>query len=157
MVGGAVPEYRLPWSIFEKDLQPLEALGVMFHYGRAAGQDFTLADLRNDGFDKVLILVGAQRSKMLGLDNEDSAGVIDALAFLRQARDEHTADIGERIGVVGAGDTAMDCVRTARRLGFEEVRILYRRTEAEMPGGRKDRQLAREEGASEEALTVDND
>ncbi|MBT8106635.1 MAG: FAD-dependent oxidoreductase, partial [Gammaproteobacteria bacterium] len=138
MVGGAVPEYRLPWSAFKKDLQPLQALGVVFHYGKAAGQDFTLADLRNDGFDKILVLVGAQRSKMLGLDNEESVGVIDALAFLRQARDEHSADIGERIGVIGAGDTAMDCARVAKRLSNGDVTLIYRRTIDQMPADREE-------------------
>ncbi|MBT8106913.1 MAG: FAD-dependent oxidoreductase, partial [Gammaproteobacteria bacterium] len=146
MVGGAVPEYRLPWNVFEKDLQPLEALGVTFHYGVAAGPDFTLADLKDGGFDKVLVLVGAQRSKMLGLDNEDSAGVIDALAFLRQARDEHAADIGKRIAVIGAGDTAMDCARVAKRLSKGDVTLVYRRTIDQMPADREEVKHLLEEG-----------
>ncbi|MEJ2128277.1 MAG: putative selenate reductase subunit YgfK [Woeseiaceae bacterium] len=146
MVGGAVPEYRLPWSVFEKDLQPLEARGVVFHYGKTAGRDFTLTDLRNDGFEKILVLVGAQRSKMLGLDNEDSAGVIDALAFLRQARDEQPVDIGERIGVIGAGDTAMDCARVAKRLSNGDVKLVYRRTIDQMPADRDEIKHLLEEG-----------
>jgi putative selenate reductase len=146
MVGGAVPEYRLPWSVFEKDLQPLEALGVVLHYGKAAGTDFTLTDLRNDGFDKILIMVGAQRSKMLGLDDEDSAGVIDALTFLRQARDEQAVDIGQRIGVIGAGDTAMDCARVAKRLSKGDVTLVYRRTVDQMPADREEIKHLLEEG-----------
>ncbi len=146
MVGGAVPEYRLPWSVFEKDLQPIESLGVVFHYGKAAGQDFTLTDLRNDGFDKILILVGAQRSKMLGLENEDSKGVIDALAFLRQARDEQAPNVGERIGVIGAGDTAMDCARVAKRLSKGDVTLVYRRTVDQMPADREEVKHLLEEG-----------
>ena len=162
MVGGAVPEYRLPWNIFEKDLQPLEALGVVFHYGKAAGRDFTLTDLTRDGFDKVLILVGAQRSKMLGLDDEDSAGVIDALAFLRQARDEETTDIGKRIGVIGAGDTAMDCARVAKRLSGGDVTLVYRRTIDQMPADREEVKHLLEEGievvelCKPQALRVDD-
>ena len=146
MVGGAVPEYRLPWTIFEKDLRPLEALGVVFHYGKVAGLDFTLKDLRNDGFDKIVILVGAQRSKMLGFEDEDSAGVIDALAFLRQARDEHPVDIGERIAVIGAGDTAMDCARVAKRLSRGDVTLVYRRTVDQMPADREEVRHLLEEG-----------
>jgi putative selenate reductase len=146
MVGGAVPAYRLPWSVFEKDLQPLEALGVVFHYGKTAGVDFTLSDLRNDGFDRILILVGAQRSKKLGLDNEDSAGVIDALAFLRQARDQHPLDIGKRIAVIGAGDTAMDCARVAKRLSQGDVTLVYRRTVDQMPADREEVRHLLEEG-----------
>ena len=146
MVGGAVPEYRLPWSVFEKDLQPLEALGVVFHYGKTAGRDFTLADLKNDGFDKILILVGAQRSKMLGLDNEHSSGVLDALAFLRQAREEQSVDVGKRAAVIGAGDTAMDCARVARRLSNGDVSLVYRRTVDQMPADREEIRHLLEEG-----------
>ena len=146
MVGGAVPEYRLPWRVFEKDLQPLEALGVVFHYGKAAGRDFTLADLRNDGFDRILILVGAQRSKMLGLDNEESAGVIDALAFLRQAREEQSVNVGKRAAVIGAGDTAMDCARVAKRLSNGDVTLVYRRTVDQMPADREEIKHLLEEG-----------
>ncbi|MDJ0698744.1 MAG: putative selenate reductase subunit YgfK [Woeseiaceae bacterium] len=162
MVGGAVPEYRLPWSVFEKDLQPLEALGVVFHYGKSAGKDFTLADLRNDGFDRILILVGAQRSKMLGLEGEDSRGVIDALAFLRQARNEQTVDIGKRVGVIGAGDTAMDCARVAKRLSNGDVTLVYRRTVDQMPADREEIKHLLEEGidvvelCKPQALTVDD-
>jgi putative selenate reductase len=162
MVGGVVPEYRLPWSAFEKDLQPLAALGVVMHYGKAAGRDFTLADLRDDGFEKILILVGAQRSKMLGLDHEDSAGVIDALAFLRRARDEQNLDIGQRVGVIGAGDTAMDCARVARRLSKGEVTLVYRRTIDQMPADREEIKHLLEEGtevvelSKPQALRVEN-
>ena len=146
MVGGVVPEYRLPWSSFEKDLEPLEALGVAFHYGKAAGRDFTLADLKNDGFDKILVLVGAQAGKTLGLEHEDSDGVIDALAFLREAREEHKADIGKRIGVIGAGDTAMDCARVARRLSKGDITLVYRRTVDQMPADREEIKHLLEEG-----------
>jgi putative selenate reductase len=146
MVGGVVPEYRVPWSAFSRDLQPLEDLGVVFHYGKAAGTDFTLADLRRDGFDKILILVGAQRSKMPGLDNEDCPGVVDALAFLRQARDEQAADLGARIGVIGAGDTAMDCARVAKRLSSGDITLVYRRTVDQMPADREEIKHLLEEG-----------
>ena len=162
MVGGAVPEYRLPWSVFEKDLQPLEALGVKLHYGKSAGRDFTLADLRNDGFDKILILVGAQRSKMLGLDNENSAGVIDALKFLRQAREEQSVEVGSRVAVIGAGDTAMDCARVAKRLSNGAVTLIYRRTIDQMPADREEVRHLIEEGievvelCKPEALRVEN-
>ena len=162
MVGGAVPEYRLPWNVFEKDLQPLEALGVVFHYGKAAGRDFTLTDLRDAGFDKVLVLVGAQRSRMLGLDNEDCAGVVDALAFLRHAREEHAPDIGNRIGVIGAGDTAMDCARVAKRLSNGDVTLVYRRTIDQMPADREEVKHLLEEGirvvelCKPQALRVDD-
>lgn len=146
MVGGAVPEYRLPQAVFERDLKPLEELGVRFHYSKRAGRDFTLAQLRRDGFDDIVITVGAQLGKTLGLENEDCAGVIDALDFLRQARENDPVELGRRIGVVGAGDTAMDCARVARRLSGNDVCVVYRRTIDQMPADREEVAHLREEG-----------
>lgn len=138
MVSGAVPEYRLPFEIFSRDIKPLEDLGVVFHYGKKAGRDFSLAELRRDGFDNIVIMVGAQLSKTLGLENEDCGGVIDALTFLRNAREDGPVDLGRRIGVIGAGDTAMDCARVAKRLSGGEVSLVYRRTIDQMPADREE-------------------
>jgi len=146
MVGGAVPEYRLPYDVFERDLKPIEELGVIFHYGKKAGRDFSLARLRRNGFDNIVIMVGAQLSKGLGLENEDCDSVIDALKFLRQAREEVPVDLGKRVGVIGAGDTAVDCARVARRLSDGEVSLVYRRTIDQMPADREEITHLMEEG-----------
>jgi len=138
MVGGAVPEYRLPNNVFERDLKPIEDLGVIFHYGQKAGRDFSLQQLRRDGFDDIVVMVGAQLSKMLGLEHEDCAGVTDALTFLRRARDDEPVGLGKRVGVIGAGDTAMDCARVAKRLSNSEVCLIYRRTIDQMPADREE-------------------
>jgi putative selenate reductase len=118
----------------------------VFHYGKSAGRDFTLADLERDGFDNAVLMVGAQRSKTLGLDDEDCDGVIDALLFLRQAREKKHVDLGKRIGIIGAGDTAMDCARVAKRLSGNEVILLYRRTIDQMPADREEIAHLLEEG-----------
>jgi len=146
MVGGAVPEYRLPRDILDRDIDPLEDLGVIFHYGKTAGDDFGLARLRRNGFDNIVIMVGAQLSKTLGLEHEDCDGVIDALKFLRQAREERPVDLGKRIGVIGAGDTAMDCARVSKRLSDGEVCLVYRRTIDQMPADREEIAHLVEEG-----------
>ena len=146
MAGGTVPEYRLPDRIVAKDLEPLEDLGVIFHYGKQAGRDFRLSQLRRDGFDSIVIMVGAQRGKSLGLEGEDCSGVIDALRFLRQAREDTPVVLGNRIGVVGAGDTAIDCARVARRLSGRDVRLVYRRTVDQMPADREEVEQLLEEG-----------
>ena len=148
MVGGAVPEYRLPYEVFERDLKPLEDLGVIFHYGKKAGRDFSLARLRRNGFDNIVIMVGAQLGKTLGLEHEDCDGVLDALKFLRQAREEIPVDLGKRIGVIGAGDTAMDCARVARRLSDGQVCLVYRRTIDQMPADREEIAHLQEEGVN---------
>ena len=146
MVSGAVPEYRLPQTVFDQDFHLLQDLGVRFHFGMRAGKDFSLPQLRSDGFEHIIIMAGAQLSKTLGLDGEDCEGVIDALRFLRRAREGHVIDYGRRIGVVGAGDTAMDCARVARRQSGGQVSLIYRRTIDQMPADREEVAHLLEEG-----------
>ncbi len=138
MVGGAVPEYRLPQSVFDKDFSILEQLGVEVHYEQRVGRDIQLSQLRRNGFDHVVIMVGAQLSKTLSLEGEDCAGVVDALQFLRQSREDRALDIGKRVGVIGAGDTAMDCARVAWRQNHSDVTLIYRRTVDQMPADREE-------------------
>ena len=146
MVSGAVPEYRLPQAVFDQDFQLLQDLGVKFHFGAQAGRDFSLPQLRSDGFEHIVIMVGAQLSKTLGLDGEDAEGVIDALRFLRNAREGHKTECGPRVGVVGAGDTAMDCARVARRQSGSKVSLIYRRTIDQMPADREEVKHLLDEG-----------
>ncbi len=138
MVGGAVPEYRLPQTVFDEDFRLLEELGVKIHFNMKAGRDIRLSQLRRDGFGQIVIMVGAQLSKKLGLEGEDCDGVMDALQFLRRARQGDPLDIGKRVGVIGAGDTAMDCARTAWRHSDGQVSLIYRRTIDQMPADRED-------------------
>jgi putative selenate reductase len=138
MVGGAVPEYRLPQPVFDKDFSLLEQLGVEVHYEQRVGRDIQLSQLRRNGFDHVVIMVGAQLSKTLSLEGEDCAGVVDALQFLRQSREDRALDIGKRVGVIGAGDTAMDCARVAWRQNHSHVTLIYRRTVDQMPADREE-------------------
>ena len=161
MVGGAIPTYRLPHAVIDQDVKILEELGVEIRYQMEAGVDFTLEDLRARGFDYVYVAVGAQIAKRLDLPGEDSEGVMDALRFLRSVREGEPVAIGKRVGVIGAGDTAMDCVRSAYRLG-SEVSLIYRRTLDQMPADREEIRGALEEGiqivelASPKALQVED-
>lgn len=146
MVGGAIPEFRLPRAVFNRDLERLLQLGVKVHYEVKAGRDIHLSQLRRDGFDRVVIMVGAQLGKKLGLAGEDSEGVMDALYFLRRAREGNPAEIGRHVGIIGAGDTAMDCARTAWRLSDSRVSVIYRRTIDQMPADREEVALLKQEG-----------
>jgi NADPH-dependent glutamate synthase beta subunit-like oxidoreductase len=145
MVGGAIPQYRLPRAEIDQDVEILEDLGVEIRYGVKAGVDFTLQQLRVDGFEFIFVAVGAQLAKRLDLPGEDSAGIMDALLFLRSVREQNPVPLGRRVGVIGAGDTAMDCVRSAYRLG-SEVSLIYRRTIDQMPADREEIHGAIEEG-----------
>ncbi len=146
MVGGAIPSYRLPQAQIEQDLAVLARLGVEIRHGVRAGRDVTVDGLRAEGYAAVVVTVGAQRAKRLGLPGEDAAGVIDGVTFLRSVREGHPVGIGARVGVVGAGDTAMDCARTARRVGAATVRLIYRRTIDQMPADPEEVHALREEG-----------
>jgi putative selenate reductase len=148
MVAGAIPAYRLPQAQIDQDVAVLERLGVEIRYGQRAGVDVMLDDLRGDGFATVFIAVGAQKAKTLGLPGDDSPDVIDGVTFLRSVREGRPMAIGARVGVVGAGDTAMDCVRSARRVGGASVSLIYRRTVDQMPADPEEIHAIREEGIS---------
>jgi len=146
MVGGAIPEYRLPQASIDQDMAVLHGLGVELRYGQSAGVDFTLASLREDGYEAVFVAVGAQLAKHLGLPGEDAEGVIDALHFLRSVREGAPVQLGPRVGVIGAGDTAMDTVRSALRVGAAEASLIYRRTIDQMPADPEEIVACRDEG-----------
>jgi NADPH-dependent glutamate synthase beta subunit-like oxidoreductase len=154
MVGGAIPEYRLPQYEIDKDMAVLDELGVEIRYSQMAGRDFTLEDLRNDGFGNIFVAVGAQLPKYLGFDGEDSEGVLDALSFLRSVRENEPVSVGPRVGVIGAGDTAMDCARSALRVGATDVSIIYRRTIDQMPADLEEVHACIEEGITIEELAT---
>ena len=146
MVGGAIPAYRLPQAQIDQDLAVLARLGVEIRYGQRAGVDVTLGGLRAEGFAATFVAVGAQRAKRLGLPGEDAEGVIDGITFLRSVKEGRPVRIGARVAVVGAGDTAMDCVRSARRVGASTVSLVYRRTVDQMPADPEEVHAIREEG-----------
>ncbi len=146
MVGGAVPEYRLPQAVFAEDFAVLGQLGVEVHFNTEIGTDLRLSDLRSRGFETIVIMVGAQRSKTLGLEGQNCTGVVDALEFLRQSKQDRALDIGDTVGIIGAGDTAMDCARVAWRQKSGRVKLIYRRTVDQMPADREEVLQLIEEG-----------
>jgi len=146
MVSGTIPAYRAAQAVIDQDMQIIKDLGVEFRYSQAAGKDFTLKDLHGQGFKYVAIGVGAQKGKTLGVEGEDADGVLDALEFLRSVREENPPPLGERIGVIGGGDVAMDCARSAWRLTGNKVMIVYRRTIEQMPAAREEIEGVLEEG-----------
>ena len=162
MVGGTIPTYRLPQHEIDSDMAVLEQLGVEVNYGQKAGVDFTLAQLRSDGYVSVFIAVGAQLAKKLDLEGEESDGILDGITFLRSVREGHPMPVGPRVGVIGAGDTAMDCVRSAVRVGAEAVSLIYRRTIDQMPADPEEIHASVEEGvkivelAKPTALNIDD-
>lgn len=157
-----IPNFKLPKDIVMKRIQDLENAGVEFVYNTWVGREQTVDDLFARGFSAVFIGVGSEVDAPMEVPGEDLPGVYKATEFLMRANvdmsmlpDElrQRPAIGQKVVVVGGGDTASDCLRSALRLGASEVTCVYRRTEKEMPGGKKDRTLAREEGAQYRFLT----
>ena len=153
-----IPAFKLEKHIVERRVDLLVKRGVKFRLGVRIGWEISLADLRRD-FSAVFLGVGAQRPKPLDVPGGKLPGVVDALPFLIQKNvsspvvDLSPIDVaGKRVAVLGGGDTAMDCLRTALRSGAREAVCLYRRDLANMPGSRKEYANAIEEGARFEFL-----
>ncbi|HBA82558.1 MAG TPA: putative selenate reductase subunit YgfK [Verrucomicrobia bacterium] len=146
MVSGSIPGYRATDAAIEQDLEIVRNLGVDLRCNQKAGRDFTLAGLRKDGFKYIVMAAGAQLGQRLNLEGEHAEGVFDGLEFLRAVREKKAPKIGPSVGVIGGGDVAMDCARTAARLTHGTVSIVYRRTIDQMPAQREELQGLLEEG-----------
>jgi glutamate synthase (NADPH/NADH) small chain len=157
-----IPNFKLPKDVVLARWNDLENAGVEFIGNTYIGKDKTIDELFEEGYEAVFVGVGTGIDAPMEVPGEDLPGVHKATEFLIRGNvapdylpdDMRTPPtIGRKVAVIGGGDTASDCLRTALRMGAEEVTCLYRRTEKEMPGGKKDRQLAREEGAQYQFLT----
>ncbi|MDD2706470.1 MAG: FAD-dependent oxidoreductase [Verrucomicrobiae bacterium] len=146
MLRWGIPAYRLPREELSRELQGIAGMGVEMRYGKALGRDFNLADLRREGFSAIFVAVGAPVSSALGIEGEKLPGVWGGVEFLGRVAHGEKIDMGRKVVVIGGGNTAIDGVRTARRLGASEVTLLYRRTRAEMPALAIEVQEAEKEG-----------
>ena len=143
-------------------VKDLQEAGAQFNFNTYIGKDLTIDQLFQKGFEAVFIGVGSNVDTPMEVPGEDLPGVYKATEFLARSNVDmellpaawrSRPEIGKKVVVIGGGDTASDCLRTALRLGADEVTCLYRRTIKEMPGGVKDRELALEEGAHYQFLT----
>lgn len=151
-----IPEFRLPKSIVAAEIEALRLMGVEIVTDAVIGATYTLDELMGEqGFDAVFIGVGAGLPVFLGVPGENLNGVYSANEFLTRvnlmrAYEFPKADTpvwrGRKVAVVGGGNVAMDAARTAKRLGAEQVFLVYRRSEEEMPARREEVHHAREEG-----------
>jgi glutamate synthase (NADPH/NADH) small chain len=154
-----IPAFKLEKHIVERRIDLLARHGVEFRLGVRVGWDVSLEGLR-DKFDAVFLGVGAQKPKPLDIPGAELSGIAEALPFLTQKNVDSSLvggepiDVaGKRVAVLGGGDTAMDCLRTALRSGAREAVCLYRRDLANMPGSKKEYANALEEGAQFRFLT----
>jgi len=157
-----IPEFRLPKEIIDCEVAALTRMGVAIECNVIIGKTLTISELRKD-FDAVFIANGAGLPTMLNIPGENLKGVYAANEFLTRVnlmeagrREDGSTPIIKRsqVAVIGGGNTAMDCVRTARRLGAERAMIVYRRGEAEMPARLEEIKHAKEEGVEFVMLTA---
>ena len=142
MLRYGIPDYRLPRTVIDAEIQRLIDLGVELKCGVTVGESITFETLRTD-YTAVFVAIGAHVGKQLGIPGEDGPGVMTGTEFLRRVNSDDAPHIGEQVVVIGGGDTAIDAARVSLRLGTDsagvaqrlgsKVTILYRRTRDEMP------------------------
>lgn len=150
-----IPEFRLPKSIVQKEVDTLKALGVKVETNMVIGRVISIDELMDEyGFESVFIGSGAGLPRFMGIPGENLCGVYSANEFLTRTnlmkayKDDSTTPImhAKKVAIVGGGNVAMDAARCAKRLGAEEVYIVYRRSEEELPARKEEVEHAKEEG-----------
>ncbi|MBO7454894.1 MAG: bifunctional dihydroorotate dehydrogenase B NAD binding subunit/NADPH-dependent glutamate synthase [Paludibacteraceae bacterium] len=157
-----IPEYRLPNAIVDKEIDGLRALGVEFVTDTIVGKTITVDDLQADGYKAVFVASGAGLPRFMGIPGENLNGVMSSNEYLTRVNLMDATNVetdtpvlyGKNVLVIGGGNTAMDAVRTAKRLGAEHAIIIYRRSEDEMPARHEEVEHAKAEGI--EFMTLHN-
>ncbi|MCP4216471.1 MAG: FAD-dependent oxidoreductase [bacterium] len=161
MAAVGIPEYRLPKEeVLKKEVSIIESLGGNIVYNKRMGVDFTMDGLLKDGYKSVFLGVGAHKGKMMDVPGEEHSlkGYITGVKFLLFINHYHInigipMDLGEKMVVVGGGNVAMDCARSALRMGVKEVHLVYRRSKNEMPADHEEIEGAEKEGVIFHFLT----
>ena len=151
MLRYGIPAYRLPKDALDREIDAIRNLGAHFHMGQRWGEQFTLGELREQ-HDAVFVAIGAQCTRGLGCEGQEHA--LAAVEFLARVAQGDPPALGNDVIVVGGGNTAIDCARTAVRLGARNVRVLYRRSRHEMPCLMTEVEAAEAEGVEIDLLAA---
>jgi len=143
MLKVGIPDYRLPPRILEADIKEIENAGAIIKLGARVDSPDKLLE---EGFNAVFVGVGAHQAIALGVPGDTDPRVLGGVDFLREVNLEKPVKLGKRVAIIGGGNTAIDCARTAVRMGASEVSLIYRRTRAEMPAAPEEVEEAVEEG-----------
>ncbi len=157
-----IPEFRLPNSVVDAELETLSAMGVKFHANTVVGKTLSYDDLVADGYKGIFVASGAGLPRFMNIPGENLINILSSNEYLTRVNLMHggtegyatPVPRGKRVAVIGGGNTAMDSVRTALRMGAEKAFLVYRRSEEEMPARREEVLHAREEGV--EFMTLAN-
>jgi len=154
MLRYGIPEYRLPKDVLDLEINQILDLGVTLSTNLTLGKDFTISSLKKEGFNAIFMGIGAWDSSKMRVQNEEAAGVLAGIDFLKRVGLRKKQELYGKVLVVGGGNTAIDCARTALRLGAKEVRLLYRRTRNEMPANEMEIVEAQQEGVAMDFLVA---
>lgn len=161
MAATGIPEYRLPKQVLNKEVGIIQKLGGKIFYNKALGRDLEITSLMKDGYKAVFLGLGCHKGKSLGIPYEDPDldGYDFGVNFLLRLNRDYVDQglpmaMGEKIIVVGGGNVAMDCARSALRMeGVKEVLLVYRRSEKEMPADHEEIEVAHDEDIIFHTLT----
>jgi formate dehydrogenase beta subunit len=160
MAAVGIPNYRLPKDILRKEVSIVESLGGRIFYNQRMGVNFKLKDLFDKGYKAVFLGIGAHKGKTLGIPGENRSlqGYKAGIKFLLYINHYYInmgfqVELGDTTVVVGGGNVAMDCVRSALRMGVKDVHLIYRRTRNEMPADHEEIEAAEKEGVIFHFLT----
>lgn len=151
MMRVAIPEYRLPMNVLDREIDEIKSAGVEIKIGTKVN---SMDKLLGQGYDAVFVATGANNDLQMGVQGEDRPGVIKCLSFLNDVKLGKKVSLGERVSVIGGGNAAIDAARTASRLGARDVNIIYRRSRAEMPASDDEVEEALREGVEIQFLAV---
>ncbi len=141
-----IPEYRLPEEILDDEIDLMCSGGMKIHYNKTLGKDFSLSQLSKD-YDAVYLAIGAQNAVPMPVPGSDLEGCYLGVDYLKAHAKGKSPNLGKKVAIVGGGNTAIDCARTALRMGTE-VTIIYRRTQKEMPADAFEIEAAQREGVN---------
>jgi NADH-quinone oxidoreductase subunit F len=151
MLAVGIPEYRLPKKMLNREIEAVKRLGVDIRLNSPVND---VESLLKDGYQAVFIATGAHKGDKMGITGEDLRGVSDAIDFLRDVNLGKGIELGEKVAVVGGGNSAIDAARVALRRGAREVHVLYRRERRDMPAIAEEIEAAEEEGIHVHCLTT---
>ncbi len=149
-----IPEYRLPNDILQEEVDNITELGANIFYNKKFGEDIKYQEIKDD-YNATILTIGSQKGTLIGCEGDDAGNVFSGIDFLKEMEmSGKPANFkGKKVAVVGGGNTAMDCCRTSKRCGADEVYVIYRRTEKEMPANPIEIHESKLEGVEYKLLT----
>jgi formate dehydrogenase beta subunit len=148
MLRYGIPEYRLPKAILDWEIEGILGMGVAVKSNVRMGTDVTITSLKDEGYEAIFLGTGAWDSRGLGVEGEQLEGILPGTHFLIDRGLEKETPVGDRVAIIGGGNTALDAARTSWRLGAKEVTIIYRRSRTEMPANDIEIEEAEKEGVN---------